>query len=145
MGVEGVLAAIDDVEVDVDAADDVAALVRVWDQLTARVTAALSAFNAVDGWGVDGALSLAAWLRGTCGLSGPAAHRLARTARRLRELPAVANAWREGELQGGHVEAICANVTDQTLALFQDAETSIVVPFDPQRSRTPMTLFAFAF
>lgn len=65
---------------------------------------------------------------------------LSRTARRLRAGPVTTEAWADGTLSGGQVAAICANVTDDTAALWADHEPDVV----PALAALPVTDLATA-
>jgi hypothetical protein len=56
----------------------------------------------------------------------PRRRRCTKTARRLRELPVTAAAYRDGVLGVGHVQAIVANLKDRTTTLFADHEAELV-------------------
>jgi hypothetical protein len=60
------------------------------------------------------------------GVSGREASRWSRTARRLRELPVTAGAYRDGVLSGGQVQAIVSNLNDEITPLFAQAEDELV-------------------
>jgi hypothetical protein len=129
----GVAAELDQFVEGIDALDlttvsgnDVVALLHTLDRLQAKVAEAVERFDADGRWGLDGALSLTSWLRSHGGLSGAAAHRLARIARRLRDLPVVADAWHHGRLSTGQVDALCGHVTDANVALLADSQAEIV-------------------
>ena len=69
---------------------------------------------------------MTAWLRHEARMSRRDASRCARTARRLRDLPMTAGAYRDGSLSGGQLQAIMANLNDRTAPLFADAESELV-------------------
>jgi Domain of unknown function (DUF222) len=69
---------------------------------------------------------MTAWLRHHTRRSGRDAARCTKTARRLRELPVTAGAYRDGVLSGGHIQAIVANLKDRTAGLFADHEAELV-------------------
>ena len=77
-------------------------------------------------WRNDGATSMTAWLRHHARRSGRQAARCARTARRLRGLPVVAAAYRDGVLSSGQVQAIVVNLKDRTVGLFAHHEAALV-------------------
>jgi hypothetical protein len=117
--------AIRELEIPVDAA----ALARscaLLDRLSAKVTAAVGAFDAAEAWRDSGAVSMTAWLRRHAGRSGRDAARLVRTARRLAALPVTAAAYGDGALSGGQVQAIVANLNDDTTRLFAESESEMV-------------------
>ncbi|HMG42220.1 MAG TPA: DUF222 domain-containing protein [Acidimicrobiales bacterium] len=117
-------AAIGELVVPVDAAaltDSLALL----DQLTARVVDGIGAFDRAEAWSDSGAVSMTAWLRST-GCSARNAHAMARTARRLGDLPVLAEAYRNGTLSSGQVQAIVVNLNDAVTPLFAWAEADLV-------------------
>src|ERR1700722_1945228 len=69
-------------------------------QLLARfesfVTEATASFEVGEEWAADGAKSAPAWIATRCRVPRAAAKRRVRLGRALRQLPAVADAWREG-------------------------------------------------
>lgn len=108
---------------------DPAALSEVWglvDRLTAKATVAAGVFDEHGLWEVDGATSLTGWLRHRTGMSGRDAVVTARTAKRLRTAPVTATAWVEGDLSGGQVAAVVANVNDTRAELWGEHEASVV-------------------
>src|SRR6266540_2561369 len=117
--------AIDQLDIPVDSA----ALTRcfeLYDRFTAKLTAAVGEFNAAEGWRDSGSTSMTAWLRHHCRRSGRDAASFHRTARRLRDLPATSSAYGDGQLSTGQVQAIVANLSDKTAALFAEQETDLV-------------------
>jgi hypothetical protein len=118
---ERLASAVAEVEIPVDAA----ALVEVWDlvdRLTAKATMASAAFDAHQLWDVEGDTSLTAWLRSRTEMTSRDASHVARTGRRLRAAPVTARAWLDGTLSQGKVDAITANVGDDTAALWAEHE-----------------------
>jgi hypothetical protein len=96
------------------------------DRLNAKVLGAVGEHGAAELWRNDGATSMTAWLRHHTGHSGRDAARCTKTARRLRDLPVTAAAYRDGVLSGGQVQAIVANLKDRTVGLFAHHETELV-------------------
>ena len=96
------------------------------DRLACKITRALGTFDAEHGWALDHEASLSSWLRNEAGLAPPAAHRVARTAKLLRHLPVTSGAWDDGRLSPGQVEAIVANLTDKTVAMFAEHEADVI-------------------
>ena len=94
--------------------------------MEAAIATAVAAFDAEAGWEADGATSVTAWLRHHGRQTGRDAKRLASTARRLADLPATAAAHSSGELSGGQVAAIVANVSDATVEVFAEQEGALV-------------------
>jgi hypothetical protein len=114
------------------------------DVLTAKLAAAAGRFDAEVGYEAEGAVSLTGWLRGHAGLSSSDAGRLARTAKRCRQLPVTAAAWESGALSGAQVQAIVANVSDRTVGLFAEHEPEVVpvlVPLTVPDTVTAMQLW----
>src|SRR3954447_14854356 len=99
------------------------------DRLTAKVTQAVGMFDQAALWALDACTSMTAWLRFQAGLSCGAASTVVRTANRLRDLPALSDAWHEHTVTGGQVQAVMANVTDLTAPLFAEHEAALVPTF----------------
>ncbi len=117
--------AIDEVDIPVDS-DVLAEAFGLLDRLTAKVSAAAGAFDAAELWDADGSGSLAAWLRTRAALTRREATRHAATARRLEQLPVTRQAWLDGVLSGGQVQAVVANLTDRTAPLYAEHEPALV-------------------
>jgi hypothetical protein len=117
--------AVDELDLPVDSGVLTEAFALV-DRLNAKLLAAVAEHDAVELWRNDGSTSMTAWLRHHTGRSGRDAARCARTARRLRQLPVTAAAYRDGVLSGGQVQAIVANLKDRTADLFADHEAQLV-------------------
>ncbi len=98
----------------------------LFDRLNAKLLAVVGEHDAAELWRNDGATSMTAWLRHRTRKSGRDAAACARTARRLRELPVTAAAYRDGVLSGGHVQAIVTNLNDRTVDLFTHHESELV-------------------
>ncbi len=99
---------------------------RLLDRLSARVMVADGDFDAGEGWDLDAATSMTAWLRSFAGLTpGDAAHAV-RVAKRLGSLPVTTAAYLDGTLSGGQVKAIVACVSDKTSERFADQEADLV-------------------
>jgi hypothetical protein len=96
------------------------------DLLMAQLLETLGELDAADGWRAEGATSATAWLRHKARRSGRDASWCARTARRLRELPVTAEAYRDGALSTGQLQAIVANLNDEITPLFAEAEDEMV-------------------
>src|SRR4029453_18499003 len=122
---EGLAQAIDDLDLPTDSGVLSEAFALV-DRLNAKLLVAGGEHDAVELWRNDGSTSMTAWLRHHTGRSGRDAARCARTARRLRQLPVTAAAYRDGVLSGGQVQAIVANLKDRTADLFADHEAQLV-------------------
>ena len=117
--------AIDDLDLPIDSTLLVEAFALV-DRLNAKLLAAVGEHDVAEVWRNDGATSMTAWLRHHTRRIGRDAALCTRTARRLRELPVTAAAYREGALSGGQVQAIVANLKDRTVGLFAHHEAALV-------------------
>jgi hypothetical protein len=103
-----------------------AAVMRDDDRATARLTIAFGAFAAYGEWAQAGYANPAQWLKDKAGMTGADAYRMTQEAKKLRALPVTAEAWVNGELSGGQVRIICAQVIDRHLDLFAQHEASVV-------------------
>ncbi len=118
--------AIDTLDVPVDG-DALAEVLSLRDRFEARICDAVCAFDDTNEWDrAEGCASLASWLRIRGRMTAGDAARLARTARRLRHLPALRAAWLEGTVSGGHVAVVVANLSDRTAPLFAAQEDDLV-------------------
>src|ERR1044071_9120629 len=118
--------AIDTLAVPVDG-DALAEVLALRDRFEARVCDAVCAFDDTNEWDrAEGCASLAAWLRVRGRMTAGDAGRLAKTARRLRHLPTLRQAWLDGVVSGGHVAAVVANLSDRTAPLFAQQEDDLV-------------------
>ena len=88
------------------------------DRLDAKISQALQAFDADEGWREDGSLSLTAWLAFHGRRSRRDAYAEALTARRVAQLPVTSAAWAEGSLSSGQVAAVVVNVSSEWAALY---------------------------
>jgi hypothetical protein len=122
---EPLAAAIDNLDMPVDNVVLTEAFVLA-DRLNAKVLAAVGDHDVAEVWRTDGATSMTAWLRHHARRSARDAARCTKTARRLRELPVTAAAYRDGLLSSGQVQAVVANLNDRTVALFAQHETDLV-------------------
>jgi hypothetical protein len=96
------------------------------DLLMAQLLETLGELDAADGWRAEGATSATAWLRHKARRSGRDASWCARTARRLRDLPVTAEAYRDGALSTGQLQAIVANLNDEITPMFAETEDEMV-------------------
>ncbi len=117
--------AIDDLDLPVDNAVLTEAFALV-DRLNAKLLAAVGEHDTAEVWRNDGATSMTAWLRHHTRQFGHQAAGCTRTARRLRELPVTAAAYRDGVLSGGQIQAIVANLKDRTVRLFAGHEAELI-------------------
>jgi hypothetical protein len=100
------------------------------DRLDAQLAADVAEFDADELWDLDDATSMQAWLRDKARMSGGQAHRLVMAGRRARALPVTHAAWVSGELSGGQVEVILANVGKDT-DVFAEHEAGLVPALAP--------------
>src|SRR5256885_1730753 len=105
---------------------ELAELLAERDRLDALVVAGARALDDDCAWQDDGAVSLHGWLRDMGGRGRKDAGRIKNLAQRLRSMPGVAEAWHNGTLSSGHVEAIVANVSSRTGALFAQQEPELL-------------------
>ncbi|HEU5152189.1 MAG TPA: DUF222 domain-containing protein [Iamia sp.] len=118
--------AVEALDVPVDA-DGLAAVLALRDRLEAKIVVAVCAFDDTSEWDTaEGCASLAAWLRVRGPMTAADAARLAKTARRLRRLPVLREAWLSGTVSGGHVAAVVANLNDRTVGVFASHEDDLV-------------------
>ena len=90
------------------------------------VTEATSAFEASEEWALDGAKSAASWIASRCRVPRVAALRRVRLGRRLRFLPAVAEAWRNGDIGQEAAQAIARARRHRTEAAMARDEEMLV-------------------
>ena len=122
---EALAEAVDGVEIPAYG-EAIAEAIAIRERLDAAISEAVGRFDADGGWELEGATSMTAWLRLHGRLTSRDATRLATTGRRLRRLPVTAAAYGHGELSGGQVAAILANLSDRTAALFAGHECEVV-------------------
>jgi len=75
-------------------------LLAARDRLDARITAQVGHFDATEGWDLDAATSMRAWLRDRARMTNADAGRPVTLARRTRALPVTTGAWRALVLTG---------------------------------------------
>src|SRR5688500_14818306 len=97
--------AVEEVEIPVSTAA-LAEVLALVDRLNATVSEAVGLVDEAKLWELDGATSMVAWLRIEAGRSNRVAAHTTATARRLRPLPALAGAWRDGRVTGGQIDAV---------------------------------------
>ncbi len=95
-----------------------------------KVSRAVGEFDAAELWDLDGATSMTAWLRHEANQSGRDAARHAKTARRLRSCPATCQAWTDGSISSGQVQAVVANLSERTAGLWSEHEAAVVATLD---------------
>ena len=118
--------------VDPDALDDdtlaaaLVALHRAEAQLAAVKARLTAAFDARRVWAADGSRSAAAWLGRHCRLPGDTARGEVRLARRLRTMPATADALSAGEVTAHHARRLAALNRIDLADTFADGEALLV-------------------
>jgi hypothetical protein len=117
--------AIDNLDMPVDNVVLAEAVVLA-DRLNAKLLAAVGDHDVAEVWRTDGATSMTTWLRHHARRSARDAALCTKTARRLRELPVTAAAYRDGVLSSGQIQSVVANLKDRTVALFAHHETELV-------------------
>jgi hypothetical protein len=103
-----------------------AAVMGLRDRLDARINDAVAAHDRAGLWELDGATSMTAWLAHHTHMPRPRAAAIVSRARKLAHLPHTADAWRDGVLSSGQVDAIAAHLDPDTLGLFADHEPELV-------------------
>lgn len=96
------------------------------DQLCAKVAVADGIFDRGQGWDLDAATSMTAWLRSHAGMTSGDAAAAVRLAKRLGSLPVTRAAFLDGTLSSGQVKAIVANVSERTVEAFTQDEAELV-------------------
>ncbi len=116
--------AIEALDVPVDR-DAIVAAIAQRDRLDAKITAAVAAYDAAELWDADGATSMTRWLVAECRMSDSMARRQVRTAKRLTQLPAMAEAYAAGAVSGGQVDLLAKAVKPRHVELFADIEAGM--------------------
>jgi hypothetical protein len=106
--------------------DDLVAAIALRDQLDARIAEATAAFESGGFWGLDASVSMVAWLRAHASITRRSAQRLRTLAVRLRSLPVCAEAYADGSLSGGQIEAILFRLDDEMTEMFAAQEDELV-------------------
>src|SRR5215211_2109982 len=110
-------AVIEDLEVPFDG-ESLEHALALRDRLDARIVQATGTFEANGWWAGDASVSFVAWLRAHARMTRRSAQRLRTFAVRLRALPVCAQAYADGTLSGGQVEAIIARLDDDNIEIF---------------------------
>ena len=98
----------------------------LFDRCLASIVRDLSMFDQNAGWGIDGYKSLNSWLCHETRRSPGDAARMIQLMRQLRSLPVTEEAFANGTLAASQALIITANVNDNTIDLFADAEVDMV-------------------
>lgn len=116
------LARIDLDELSADALLDLAAeLVTTSNKVAAAVTTVVRAADRREAYRRDGAVSMKAWLRGSCRMTPPEAAGFVSTGRRLEQLPATAAAFADGAISATHARVITKAMTPRRIAKAAEA------------------------
>ncbi|MBT8166670.1 MAG: HNH endonuclease [Acidimicrobiia bacterium] len=105
--------------------EDLVELRETAEALEAEWIRRLNAFDARQGWAADGSLSLSAWLRARCRMTGAAAADRARLARALRKMPLTQRAFSDGDLTTAHVRALSAGAEAHPETFARDEEVLV--------------------
>ena len=118
-------AVIEDLDVPFDG-DSLVEAIALRDRLDARIAQAAGTFEGNRWWAGDASVSFVAWLRAQAKMTRRSAQRLRTLAVRLRSLPLCAQAYAEGSLSGGQIEAIVARLDDDVVEIFAAQEADLV-------------------
>lgn len=108
---------------DGDAIEEVVAL---RDRLDARIASAVGVFEANGYWAGDASVSFVSWLRAHTRMTKRSAQSLRKIAVRLRALPVCAEAYADGRLSGGQIEAIVARLDSEVIEIFAAQEAELM-------------------
>ena len=103
-------AVVEDLDVPFDG-ESLEQAIALRDRLDARIAQAAGTFEANGWWAGDASASFVAWLRAHAKMTRRSALRLRTLAVRLRALPMCAQAYAEGWLSGGQIEAMSPGST----------------------------------
>jgi hypothetical protein len=118
-------AVIEDLEVPFDG-ESLERALALRDRLDARIAKATGTFEVNGWWAGDASASCVAWLRAHAKMTRRSAQWLRTLAVRLRSLPVCAEAYADGSLSGGQIEAILARVDDKNVEIFAAQEAELV-------------------
>ncbi|WP_157944015.1 HNH endonuclease signature motif containing protein [Blastococcus atacamensis] len=90
-------------------------------RVAAALTSAVRAADRREAYRRDGAVSMKAWLRGSCRMAPEQATATVSTGRRLEQLPETAAAFASGEISAAHARVITRAMTPGRLAKAADA------------------------
>lgn len=101
--------------------DLVGGLVTASNRMAAALTSAVRAADRREAYRRDGAVSMKAWLRGSCRMAPDQASATVSTGRRLEHLPQTAAAFAAGEIGPTHARVITRAMTPRRIATAADA------------------------
>ena len=96
-------------------------LVTASNRIAASLTAVVRTADRREAYRRDGAVSMKAWLRGSCRMAPDQATATVSTGRRLEQLPETAAAFAAGEISAAHARVITKAVTPGRLAKAADS------------------------
>jgi len=105
--------------------DELMELREASEDLEAEWIRRLDVFDTKQGWALDGSLSLSAWLRARCRMTGAAASDRSRLVRALRRMPRTRRAYSDGDITTGHVRAIAPAAQAHPEAFARDEEVLV--------------------
>ena len=106
--------------------ESMAALHEMQGRLESFVTEACAAFEVGEEWAAEGAKTAASWIATRCRVARPAAKARVRLGRTLRQLPEVAEAWRQGTIGSDQARAIAKARRHRTEAAMARDEAMLV-------------------
>jgi len=116
------LAGIDLAELSAEALLDLTGeLVTASNRIAAAMTSVVRAADKREAYRRDGAVSMKAWLRGSCRMAPELATATVSTGRRLEQLPETSAAFAAGEISAAHARVITRAMTPGRLAKAADA------------------------
>ena len=116
------LAGIDLAELSADALLDLTGeLVTASNRIAAAMTSVVRAADTREAYQRDGAVSMKAWLRGSCRMAPDLATATVSTGRRLEQLPETSAAFAAGDISAAHARVITKAMTPGRLAKAADA------------------------
>ena len=110
---------------------DLADALEMYDRLTAHLTEREGSFDRAQMWGLDGAVSMRAWLRAHASMVYGTAKLWCARAAIINRLPVTAAAYAEGKLCTAKVDLIAGHVTEARVGLFAEHETDLVPTLVP--------------
>ncbi len=111
--------------------EEVTAALADLERRSAAIAAAIGALDRSGAWGVDGAVSMAAWLRHHARLSHRSATAWTRRGRLLCDIPEVADAAMSGVWSQGQVDALGAVMRVELTSLFREHAPALIPAFAP--------------
>ncbi|MGH9097135.1 MAG: DUF222 domain-containing protein [Acidimicrobiales bacterium] len=106
--------------------ESVETLMREFTRMEAYVTASVGEFDTWGAWAGDGARGAAGWIATRGRIPVAAVQRQVRRARHLRQLKDCDRAWRAGDIDAAHVDAICKKHRGPTAPALERDEEMLV-------------------